>query len=282
MVQLQTPRTAEQWALRVLDDHTRGRRNEDSRVEFKRQLPDDPLRIARRIAGHANAARGEAILWLVGVDESERTVVPGELPTDSSTYWPRVWSKFDGPHPDLVDVYVDLDGIQVLALAFNCERVPYVVHTGQQSPSLEVPWREGTRVTSADRSQIIRSVQPIARAPSVEVRHIENDAASLAVTFFVAPPTVDPVMLPIHGATLEYGEAGQVRAHDVIGNNSKLTQPHPVVREAKGQGVYLYGPAEIVVKWQFGISQPRQPCRARLRFEPGSMDVLVKEGMPER
>jgi hypothetical protein len=277
----QNPRSAEQWALQVLDGHIRGVRNEDGRVEFKRQLPSDPQKVARRLAGHANAARGEPILWLVGVDEKERKVVPGELPSDAAAYWSQVWSKFDGPHPDLVDVYVDLDGVPVLALAFNCDRVPYVIYTGLDAPRLEVPWREGTRVDSANRSQLIRTVQPIARAPSVEVRHMAVDNSAIAVFFFVVPPNADPLMLPVHRAMLEYGDA-RMPAHEVTGNNSKLTQPHPVLREANGQGVYLYGPAEVVVKWRLGMNQPPQQCRARLTFEPGSIEVLVTQGMPTR
>lgn len=276
-----TPRTAEQWALQVWDRHVRSLRDEDGRVEFKRQLPDDPQKVARRLAGHANAARGEPILWLLGVDENERKAVPAQLPCDAADYWPQVWARFDGPHPELVDVHVDLDGVSVPALAFNCDRVPYVVQTGRDSPRLEVPWREGTRVDTATRSQIIRMVQPIVSAPVVEVRHAVVDPNTIAIIFFVVPPNSEPTMLPVHQVILEYGDAS-AGAAVVTGNNSKLTQPHPVLREANGQGVYLYGPAEVAVTWRLGVIQPPQRCRARLTFEPGSVEVVVTERMPTR
>jgi hypothetical protein len=281
MVGQQTPRTVEQWALQVLDSYMRGGRLEDARIEFKRQLPEDAQRIARRLAGHANASRGDPILWIVGVDENERKIVPGQLPRDPASFWSQVWSKFDGPHPELIDLQVDLDGVPVLALGFNCERVPYVIYTGTDSPRLEVPWREGTRVDTASRSQLIRLVQPVARAPVVEVRNIGADAAAIAVTFFVVPPGTDPLMLPVHRAILECGDA-LIPAFEVIGNKSKLTQPHPVLKEAAGQGVYFYGLAEVVAKWRVPMNQPRQTCRARLTFEPGGVDVVVVEGIPPR
>jgi hypothetical protein len=277
----QTTRTAEQWALRAVDAHLRGLGAEDSRVEFKRQLPDDPQKVARRLAGHANAARGEPILWVVGIDEAERRLVPAVLPSDPATYWSKVWSKFDGPHPDLVDVHVDFDGVPLLALAFNCDRVPYVIHTGLNAPRLEVPWREGTRVESATRSQLIRMTQPLAMAPSVEVRSMAVDPGAIAVFFFVVPVTSEPIMLPLHKAILEYGP-GRLPAEEVAGNHSRLVGTHPVLREAKGQGVYFYGPAEIVVRWRLGTSQPPQQCSARLTFEPGGIEVLVTDGMPLR
>jgi hypothetical protein len=48
----------EAWVLEVLERVEQGKPVEDSRVELKREWPD-PERAARRIAGHANAARGE-------------------------------------------------------------------------------------------------------------------------------------------------------------------------------------------------------------------------------
>ena len=63
-------RQIESWALRVIDCVKRGQPNEDFLVELKRDWIDE-AKAARRIAGHANAARGENILWLIGFDEKE-------------------------------------------------------------------------------------------------------------------------------------------------------------------------------------------------------------------
>jgi hypothetical protein len=62
------PRDVEIWALAVLQRIARGGVYESALVELKADWPN-PQRTARRIAGHANAARGDNILWLIGVDE---------------------------------------------------------------------------------------------------------------------------------------------------------------------------------------------------------------------
>lgn len=60
----------ERWSLDVIRRVEGQQPVEDSRVELKRAWPSDYPKTARRIAGHANAARGEPILWLIGVDET--------------------------------------------------------------------------------------------------------------------------------------------------------------------------------------------------------------------
>jgi hypothetical protein len=59
----------EAWALNAIDRVRSGQPNDDARVELEAGWPDDPKKAARRIAGHANAARGTPILWMIGVDE---------------------------------------------------------------------------------------------------------------------------------------------------------------------------------------------------------------------
>lgn len=61
-------RQIESWALRVIDCVKNGQPNEDFLVELKTEWIDTK-KAARIIAGHANAARGENILWLIGVNE---------------------------------------------------------------------------------------------------------------------------------------------------------------------------------------------------------------------
>ncbi|HEX2878411.1 MAG TPA: hypothetical protein VHO25_02630, partial [Polyangiaceae bacterium] len=201
---------------------------------------------------------------------------------DGADFWSQIWSKFDGPHPELVDVHVEFDGTELLALGFACDRVPYVIKTGGESPRFEVPWREGTRVDTATRSQLLRMMVPLRDAPTVEVRqHVATSDTVLTITFLVIPANSEPVALPIHHAVLECG-GEEIKAEDVHGNNSALSQPHPVLREAKGQGVYFYGPAEIVVRWRLPQHRPPQQCRVRLGFEPGAISVVVTDGVPSR
>jgi hypothetical protein len=76
------------WALRVIDQVVSGKPNEDSRVELKADWPIDYSKAARRIAGHANAARGDPILWLIGVDQA--TGVKKCTPMDPATWFAGV------------------------------------------------------------------------------------------------------------------------------------------------------------------------------------------------
>ena len=54
----------ENWALDVINSVDAGHPSEDARVELKAEWIE-AQKAARQIAGHANAARGDPILWLV-------------------------------------------------------------------------------------------------------------------------------------------------------------------------------------------------------------------------
>jgi len=269
-----TRRTVEQWTLKAVEAMLNGA-GEDAQVEFKRELSTDFPKLAKRIAGHANAARGEPILWVVGVDAGQKKVTLGTLPEDGANYWPQMWSKFDGPHPELVDLAVDYEGTSLLALGFQCDLVPYVVRTGQDSPRFEVPWREGTRVDSATRSQLIRMMMPVIATPVVEYRHVISDGGGTAVTLFVVPPSSVGVMVPIHRTILEVGTEPGVIATSLTADGTRTFGLHPMVKEAHGEGVYLSGPAHIVAKWNVPAFRRGTLCRVRLQFEPGSIDAVV-------
>src|SRR6266540_4555312 len=94
----------EAWALRAIERVEQRQPNEDSRVELKAEWPDDPERAARRIAGHANALRGEPILWVIGVDEQQG--VKGASQNNLANWWPQVKAQFDGFAPDVREVLV--------------------------------------------------------------------------------------------------------------------------------------------------------------------------------
>jgi hypothetical protein len=156
-----TTNEIEAWALRVIEGVERHQPNEDTRVELKAEWID-PEKAARRIAGHANEMRGEPILWLIGVDE--RRGVIGAEPNDLSTWWPQVKAKFDGPVPRPRDMVVYLKEKALVALQFETDQLPYVVKNPQGGlVQLEVPWREGTAVRSANHSDLIRLLSPLQR-----------------------------------------------------------------------------------------------------------------------
>lgn len=52
-----------EWTLQVIERRERGERAEDSAAELKREWPQGFRRVARRLAGHANASLGDPILW---------------------------------------------------------------------------------------------------------------------------------------------------------------------------------------------------------------------------
>ncbi len=163
----------EAWALRVLDSVRARGHNEDSRVELKRDWPGDAARAARRIAGQANAARGDDILWLIGVDESNGLV--GASAADTASWWRAVASHFDETPPLLQDQVVHVEGRSIVALLFDTALAPFVVKNSSHGQpgggpvEREVPWRDGTSVRSARRSDLVRLLVPRLNEPEFEV-----------------------------------------------------------------------------------------------------------------
>jgi len=162
----------EAWALRIVDQVGRQVRIEDTRVELKSDWLD-PKRAARRLAGHANAARGSTILWIIGLDETAGIV--GISGADFAIWWGQMQSEFNELAPSVTNLVVPVQGKEVVALAFDTSRAPLVVKNpafgsqGGGSVSLEVPWRDGTSTRSATRSDLIRLLEPLLRLPEITV-----------------------------------------------------------------------------------------------------------------
>src|SRR5437773_7115102 len=118
------PFEIEAWAMTVIRCLQSGGGNEDARVEMKAAwIPAE--RAARHIAGHANAAKGDAVLWLVGVDEKLGVVGAGK--NELATWWPQIQSQFEGVPPTMTPVSVLVEAKEVVALLFETTRFPYVV-----------------------------------------------------------------------------------------------------------------------------------------------------------
>jgi len=199
----------EGWALQVLEAVSTGKPFEDSRVDLKKELPD-AKKAARRIAGHANAARGDSILWVVGADEKEGLVGWSES-EDRADWWSKVSACFDeGIAPALRDVIVPFEGRQFLVLWFETERAPYVVKNPNGGGiDREVPWREGTAVRTAKRSDLLRVLLPVFHRPAVEFLSATLEVvpdptggrpnginAELAV--YVTPNSGQSISIPFH------------------------------------------------------------------------------------
>lgn len=57
----------EEKVLNAVETVLAGGSVEDSRIECKSDWPS--VDKVRQLAGHANAARGETIIWIIGIDE---------------------------------------------------------------------------------------------------------------------------------------------------------------------------------------------------------------------
>lgn len=203
--------------LKVLDEVDRARKqgkgNEDSFVELKRSIPNDPRKAARQIAALCNAAQGEEVLWIIGIDGKTGEVDPG-FSDDLQDWWPSVAKCFNEVYPEMSDVVVTVDEDKAVAgLFFTTDRAPYVVNTPGQGFDREVPWREGTTTRSAHRRELMRLLKSTVHAPEVEVlkadlqcskpalhEGVDIDESWLSMTLnarlFVAVP--EPATIPAH------------------------------------------------------------------------------------
>ena len=104
----------ENWVLRIIKQVESGQPNEDYRVELKSEWLD-AKKAARRIAGHANAAHGEPILWAIGVDEEKGVV--GANNEELANWYASVKAEFDGLAPQVIrDLNIHVEGTTVVAL----------------------------------------------------------------------------------------------------------------------------------------------------------------------
>ncbi len=201
------------WALSIIERVEKRQLVEDSRVELKADWIES-AKAARRIAGHANSAHGEVILWLIGLDEKQG--VKGVDNNDFANWFSAVQSQFDGIAPDSTSISVPYRDTTILAIIFETDRAPYIV----KNPSggqiqFEVPWRDGTATRTANRAELLRILVPLQRLPTLEVlsgslmalQTSEENIWSWRVELqlYVTSMLQTPVAIPFHqcNATLE-------------------------------------------------------------------------------
>jgi hypothetical protein len=167
------PSQIEAWTLSIADRVSTNKQLEDARVELKAEWLTDPSKVARRIAGHANASHGDLILWIIGMDEKQGVTGAGNQ--ELSNWWAAVKAEFDGVAPEFTPLVVQYGKHELVALLFDTTRAPYVVRNPKYGKrdggpvNWEVPWREGTSVRTATRADLIRILAPMQLLPSVEV-----------------------------------------------------------------------------------------------------------------
>lgn len=157
--------------LNIIDRLEKGQPIEDNEIELKSEWPRDHFKAARRIAAHANSARGETIIWIIGIDEKKGVV--GANFEELSNWYAKVRSRFDQMlAPNLVSLAIPYNGKTVVALVFETDRSPFVIRIPNSSPgpvTHEVPWREANSTRSARRSDLIKLLYPINKRPSLEI-----------------------------------------------------------------------------------------------------------------
>jgi hypothetical protein len=212
----------ESWALRILENVKKHLPIEDSLVELKAEWPE-PSKAARRIAAHANAAHGESILWLIGVDEKNGIV--GARFEELSSWFQTVQSFFDGTTPNLQTLNVNYETKIVVALCFDTSRLPFLVKnpafgkTAGEPIEWEVPWREGTRTRSATRNDLIQMLAPLIKMPKVEMlegeirlitEHGIKPYLHFTLKIYVVPFDHLAVTFPFHKTTASISADGKV------------------------------------------------------------------------
>lgn len=151
----------ELWARDIIDSVLNGQSVEDSRIELKAKWIE-PEKAAPRLGGHANASRGENILWLIGVDERNNSLTNIDA-TEKGDWYKQVEKCFDGFAPRLlVDVNFKVNENSIVALYFDIQtEAPYVVKNPKGGfPEYVVPWREGTDLRAARRENLLRLLIP--------------------------------------------------------------------------------------------------------------------------
>lgn len=288
--------------LEIIEIVLSGRKYEDDLVECKGQWPD-PGNVHRQLAGHANAAGGEPVLWIIGLDESNHML--RELDgTDLAQWWPQVVARFADVAPDVRSLVVSVgDGRIVYALEFLTDRSPYVIKISGAAER-EVPWREGTRTRSALRSELLRMLIPAVAVPEVEVVTAEVTANVLPAEKAGDPVNVggdreecislravgqvffdvrEPTMLPAHRWRLTVHLGGGENlpieiplrwfATSPRGDHSGRAEPsYPRGIDIRTSGLYINGPGAVNfgAPVQFPLDRRatfEQATTARLRLE---------------
>lgn len=202
----------ESWALRILDRVKSGQPIEDNRVELKTDWKDSE-RIARQLAGHANAARDEPILWLIGVDEKGKNI-PGVDSLEFSSWYNAIKAKFNELAPEPIIINVPFNDITVTALYFETDRGPYVIDISKEGTvRREVPWREATGTNSATRSQLLRLLSPLQKLPYFEIvnsyLNVDKNGTDQLLTFscklFLIQSYEQQTTIPSHRCTITLG-----------------------------------------------------------------------------
>lgn len=140
---------------------------DDTGIECKSLWPEPSK--ARQLAGAANALRGEPLVYVIGVKDSNGEITTPEK-REPQEWYSQMKKRFDQVAPELLwtqTVFVGAPPESVVALVFDTSEYPYVVKA--ENPRLEIPIRVGSGTQSAQRNQIIRMFEPSLRVPAMQI-----------------------------------------------------------------------------------------------------------------
>jgi hypothetical protein len=223
---------------------------EDDLVECKSEWPD-PVGKARQLAGMANRSAPDPMIWIIGVDETERRLTnpPG---VEVSDWLAKLEKAFDGGAPALIH-HLNIilpTGEQVTALTFETDRAPYVVNVGGQGRvEREVPYRSGTGTRSAKRAELLGMLVPSVALPQCvilqaqfEMNYVERpdggmvtDANGSLVLFVDLSERT--ALMPNHTMTGTVGFKSERLALNLKAWSPEMAQGMPAPRAATGMGV---------------------------------------------
>ncbi len=280
----------ENWVLRVVEQVKAGKPFEDSRVEIKSEWIQKE-KAGRRLAAHANAAHGESILWIVGIDQDKGVV--GASYQETADWLSGVASQFDEIVPAVTDINVVIDGKTVVALLFETDRSPYVVRnpafgTSQGGPiEWEVPFREASSTRTARRSDLLRILAPLQMLPEMEfltadlsVREQKEDKKGLPLHWYFSmhlyciPNSTEMLVIPFHRCQarvrfpgtkcrfpLGFVQIEPPTTYSIRSGASQITR-HSLTAESTRSETVITGPSKLIL---------RAECHT-LAFDIGKVD----------
>lgn len=201
----------EHWVIELTDRILKKQPVEDFRVELKKEFVDDPNKMARRIAGHANAAGGDPILWVIGIDE-KNSKATGVNSSDFLDWFRKIKAEFIEIWPEPKEINVPYNGVTLVGILFETDRAPYLIKNqsfgkaGGGPISHEVPWRSATEVITAKREHLLRILVPVVKVPTLEFTsaniHFEKTNKKnmfkiwLEAKIYVTPHNLDKLIFP--------------------------------------------------------------------------------------
>ena len=246
-------------------------------------LPRPAAAMARRLAGHANWARGQDLLW----------IFPGLAPAAVESALLGAASLFDGLAPAwLVQRLVLEDGRPGTVAKIETGRAPFVI--GASGGRLETPWLEPgeTKPRSATRLDLVRLFTPRAELPQIEILEAalsfyRNTQLRVRTTFrwsadaalYLIPHETSRLVIPLHRfrAAVELPTAGfMVRATEV---NITADRQSPAVRVTES-AVLVEGIGRLFLfatgtTDRSDLELEGTPARLLTEFTPAGADFTV-------